>query len=78
MRISVSNISCNRLIRAIKKVKKLNKSVRFFCVIIILRNHYFAILKLFWAVNKFILSKMRTTVKSGNMFTTYGKFTDAS
>jgi len=65
------------LIRTIKKVKKLNKKFDIFRVIIILRNHYFIILKLVQAINGFIQIK-QTVLKSDYNFTTYGKFTDTS
>jgi len=68
-----------RLIRTINKVKKSNKKFKIFHVIIILRNHYFVILKLFRAVKGFILCQIKqTSLKSGCNFTTYSRFTDTS
>jgi len=59
------------LIRTIKKLTKLNKKFKIFCVIKILRNHYFNILKLFWAIKGFILRQIKqTTLKSGYNFST--------
>jgi len=50
---------------------------KIFCVIVIMRNHYINILKLFRAVKGFILYQItQTALKSGNNFTTYIKFTD--
>jgi len=50
-----------------------------FRVIIILHNHYFIILKLFRAIEFFILNQIKqTALKSGYNFTTYGKFTGTS
>jgi len=48
-----------------------------FRVIIIHRNHYFVILKLFRAIKFFTLNQIeQTALKSGYNFATYGKFTD--
>ena len=58
------------LIRTVKKFKT-------FRVIMILRNHYFIILKLFQAIKFCILNQIRqTALKSSYNFTTYGKFMD--
>ena len=46
-------------LRAIRKVKKLNKKFQIFCVIIILHNHYLIILILFWATKGFILYQIK-------------------
>jgi len=73
----VSNWSYSRLNRTIKKVKKTNKT--FTIVIIIVRNHYFTILKLSSFIKGFILYQMKqAALKSGYNFTTYGKFMDTS
>jgi len=58
----VSNWSCTRLIRTTKKVNKSNKTFKIFCVIIILRNHYFIILKLLPVIKGFILYQIKQTV----------------
>jgi len=42
------------LIRIIEKVKKSNKRFKILRVVIILCNHYFIHLKLFWAMKGFI------------------------
>jgi len=73
----VSNWSYTRLIRIIKKVKRLNKKFKFFLVIIILRNHYFVILKLFQAIKGFILhQKKQMALKSAYNFNSCGNFMD--
>jgi len=60
-----------------KKWKKLNIKFKGFCVIIILGNHYFIILKLFRAIRDFILYQIKQMAfKSGFDFTSYGKFMD--
>jgi len=60
-----------------KNWKKSNKKFKIFCVFIIVRNHYFVILKLFLVIKGFILYQIKqTALKSGCNFTTYGKFTD--
>jgi len=60
-----------------KKVKKSNKKFKIFRVIIILRSHYFIILKLFRAMKGSIMYQMKqTALTSGNNFKSYGKFTD--
>jgi len=60
-----------------KKWKKSNKKFKNFHVIIIICNNYFIIMKLFWVIKGFILyNAKQTALKSGNNFTTYGKFTD--
>jgi len=47
--------------------------------IMIVCNHYFLILKLFWVIKGFILYQIKqTALKSGYNFTTYHKFTDTS
>jgi len=67
----VSNWSYTRLIRRIKKVKKSIKRFMIFRVFIILWNHCFIILKLFWTIKLFILNQIKqTTLKSGYNFTT--------
>ena len=76
----VSNWGYTRLIRTIKKVKESNKNVKIFRVIIILCNHHFILLKLFWAIKGFILYQINQPAlkSSGYNFTTYSKFTDTS
>jgi len=44
-----------RLIRTLRKWKISNKKIKIFRVIIILCNHYFILLKLFWTIKGFIL-----------------------
>jgi len=67
------------LIRTVKKVKKSNKKFKIFSVIIILRNHWFIILKLFRVIKGFILYRIKqTTLKLDYNYTTYGKFMDIS
>jgi|SRR6218665_3310805 len=62
-----------------KKFKKSNKKFKIFHVIIIIRNHYFITLKLFWAIKGFILYQIKqTALKSGFNCTTYGKLTETS
>ena len=51
----VSNRGYSRLIRTIEKWKKSNKKFKTFCVIIILCNHLYGLLKLLFAVKGFIL-----------------------
>ena len=52
---------------------------KFFCVIIILRNHHFILLKLIWPIKGFILYQInQMALKLGYKFTTYSKFTDTS
>ena len=58
-------------------MKKLNKKFLIFHVIIIVRNHLFLILKLFWAIKGFILYQTKqTALKSGYDFKSYDKFTE--
>ena len=46
---------------------------------VIVRNHYFIILKLSIVIKGFILYQIKqTALKSSYNFTTYGKFTDTS
>jgi len=60
-------------------VKKLNKKFKIIRVNIIVRNHYFIILKLSQVIKDFILYQIKQTAsKSGYNVTTYGKFTDTS
>jgi len=50
-----------------------------FRVIVIIRSHYFIIVKLFRVIKGFILNQIKQTdIKSGYDFTIYGKFTDTS
>ena len=61
-----------RWIRTIKKVKKSIKKCMIFHVIIILRDHYFIIMKLFRTIKFFILNQIglkQTALKSGYNFT---------
>src|SRR6218665_3536485 len=58
-------------------MKKLNKNFKIIRVIIIVRNDYFIIRKLFMIIKGFILYQIKqTALKSGNSFTTSSKFTD--
>ena len=60
-------------------MKKSNKKFNIFCVIMILCNHYFIILKLFWTTKGFFLYNIKQTeLKLSYNFTTYGKHTDTS
>ena len=61
----VSNWSYTCLIWTIKEVKNLNKKFKIFRLIIIIRNHYFIIVKLFWAIEDFILYQIKETIKIG-------------
>jgi len=62
-----------------KKVNNSNKMFKIIRVIIILCNHHFILLKLFWAIKDFVLyQKNQTTLKSDYNFTSYRKFTDTS
>jgi len=73
----VSNWSYTHLIRTIKKVEKSDKMFKAFHVVIIVRNRYFVILKLFWVIKGFVLYQIKQTdLKLGYNFTTYGKFMD--
>ena len=57
----------------------MNKKLNIFCGIIILCNHHFIFLKLFWAIMGFILYQInQKALKSGYNFTTYNKFTYTS
>src|SRR6218665_4055576 len=50
-----------------------------FRVIVIIRSHYFIIVKLFRVIKGFILNQIKQTdIKSDYDFTIYGKFTDTS
>src|SRR6218665_1062370 len=54
-----------------QKVKKLNKNFRIFCIITILCDYHFIILKLFCALKGFILYQIKqTALKSGYNFST--------
>ena len=62
-----------------KTWKKTNKKLNIFRVIVIVRNHYFIILKLSSVIKGIILYQIKQTpLKSGYNFTTYGKLTDTS
>jgi len=75
----VSNRGYTRWIRTLKKVKKLNRNFNIFCVIIILCNHRFILLILFWAIKHFILFQInQPALKSCYHLTFYNKFTDPS
>ena len=75
----LANRSYTRLIGTMKKVKKLNKKFQIFRVIIIVRNHYFLILKLFQVITDFVLYQTKqTALKSGYNFRIYDKFMDPS
>ena len=77
----VSNWSYTHLIRAVKKVKKLNKKFKIFHAIKVVHNHYYitCIMKLFWVIKGFILYQIKqTALILGYYFTTSGKFTDTS
>jgi len=75
----ICNWSYTRSIRTIQNMKKLNTKFKIFRVIIIVRNHYFVILKLFRVIKDFILYQIKQmALKSGYNFTIYGKFMDTS
>src|SRR6218665_1014355 len=75
----VSNCGYTHLNIQIKKVTKSKKKFKISHVIIILCNHLFIFMKLFWTIRGIILYQINQMgLKSIYSFTTYSKFTYTS